>query len=103
MGRSSTRNRSTKKNAIQSAVIMSWRFWRFFRRQSASSHPSNSSNNSAVAGEVEPPDWVSNLDRKASRYSWYELIAAAGVIVSVLLEVWDDFAMRPAELLADSL
>jgi hypothetical protein len=72
---------------------MSWRFWRLFRRLSTSTQASNNSNNSAIAGGHEPPDWVFNLDRKSSRYSRYELLAACGVVLSVLLEVWDDLGM----------
>src|ERR1035437_9692988 len=78
---------------------MSWRVWRLFRRRSASSQASNTRRDSAISGERESPDWVADLDRKSSRYSRYELIAACGVVASVLLEVWDDLGMlyaRPA-------
>lgn len=69
---------------------MSLRFWRWFPRRSDSSIASNTADSSAIAG-VSPSAFVAILDRKTSRYSLLETIAACSVVAGVVLEDWDEF------------
>jgi hypothetical protein len=90
------RSNTTKKKPITArSIVMSWRFWRRTNRRSDSSISSSREENSAIAGVS--PDAVGMLDRKASRYSLLETIAALSVIAGVVAEDWDDFGMFLAQ------
>ena len=69
---------------------MQWSFMRFFRRPSTSSRASTILKNSALA-EDGASEWIKALDRKSTKYSLYEVIAAIGVIAAILWEDWDEF------------
>jgi hypothetical protein len=70
--------------------VISLRFWRWFSRRPDSSTASKTADNSDIAG-VSPPPFVAALDRKASRYSLLETIAACSVIAGIVAETWDEF------------
>jgi hypothetical protein len=70
--------------------MISLRFWRWFPRRSDSSTAAKTPDSSAIA-DVSP--FVEEQDRKASKYSRLETIAAVSVIAGVLAENWDDFGM----------
>jgi hypothetical protein len=71
---------------------MSWYLWRRSPRRSDSSTASKTADSSAIAG-VSPPPLVAALDRKASRYSLLETIAACSVVAGIVVEDWDAFGM----------
>jgi hypothetical protein len=70
---------------------MSLHFWWRSPRRSDSSTPSKTAASSAIAGVSTPP-FVARLDRKASRYSLLETIAACSVVAGIVCEDWDDFS-----------
>jgi hypothetical protein len=67
-------------------------FWHRAPRRADSSTASKTSDSAAIAG-VSPPPSVAVLDRKVSRYSLLETIAACSVVAGIVVEDWDAFGM----------